>query len=346
MKLFDYAIGNPPYNDSFGILGQGENDNYAAPVYNEFMDAAYKIADKVELIHPARFLFNAGSTPKKWNEKMLSDPHFKVMKYEEDATKVFANTDIKGGIAITYRDANKNYGSIDVFVKYKELKNIAKKASPESANDSITSIIYTQNRFDLEEMYKFNPEIRKNIGSEGKDKRLRNNTFEKVPLFKEEKTPDSISVIGVIKNTRKWMYIQRKYIDTNHENLSKWKVIVPRANGKGTLSDIFSSPIVIGPNEGYTQTFLGIGAFDKKNEANNLLKYIKTKFLRALLCVLKADQHNERNTWRHIPLQNFSDNSDINWSKSIPEIDQQLYEKYGLSKGEIEFIETHVKEMV
>ena len=107
---FDFAIGNPPYQDN----AIGENDTYAPPVYNKFLDAAYAVADSVEMIHPARFLFNAGSTPKAWNEKMLNDPHFKVMHYEEDASKVFANTDIKGGVAITYRTSDATYEPIVV----------------------------------------------------------------------------------------------------------------------------------------------------------------------------------------------------------------------------------------
>lgn len=77
-KLFDYVIGNPPYNEDFE--NSGDNGNFAKPVYNYFMDATYEVAEKVELIHPARFLFNAGNTPKVWNEKMLNDEHFKVMK--------------------------------------------------------------------------------------------------------------------------------------------------------------------------------------------------------------------------------------------------------------------------
>lgn len=104
---FDYAIGNPPYNADFSI--SGDNGKFAAPVYNLFMDAAYGIADRVELIHPARFLFNAGSTPKAWNEKMLNNKHFKVCYYEPDCKKVFSNIDIKGGVAITYYDRTREY---------------------------------------------------------------------------------------------------------------------------------------------------------------------------------------------------------------------------------------------
>lgn len=74
------------------------------------MEAAYSVSNATELITPARFLFNAGRTPKDWNQKMLRDEHFKVMEYEADASTVFCNTDIKGGVAITYRDKAKNMG--------------------------------------------------------------------------------------------------------------------------------------------------------------------------------------------------------------------------------------------
>lgn len=88
-----------------------------------------------------------------------------------------------------------------------------------------------------------------------------------------------------------------------------------------------------------------IGQFKTRSEAEDALKYIRTKFCRSLLGVLKNTQHNPPITWRLIPLQDFTSASDINWSKSIPEIDQQLYAKYELTDKEIAFIESHVKEM-
>lgn len=339
---FDFCIGNPPYQEE----QDGENKTFAPPVYHRFMDAAYEIADKVELVHPARFLFRAGSTPADWNEKMLADPHLKVLEYEEDASKVFANAEIKAGIAVTYHDVSKNYGPLRVFVKYPELNSIMKKVSSGEEETSIMAIIFTQNRFNLAKVYELHPEIKQVIGSDGKDKRFRNNIFEKVKLFTQDRKSDKdIAVIGVIKNSRVWRYIDEIFVDREHENLSYWKVIVPRANGKGLLSDVLSSPMVIAPNEGYTQTFIGVGAFMKEEEANNALKYIKTKMARTMLCILKVDQHNERDTWRFVPIQDFTENSDIEWNKSISEIDQQLYKKYGLTQEEIDFIETNVKEM-
>lgn len=117
---FDFIIGNPPYQEEI----EGSSDR---PIYNAFMDAVYEISDKVELITPARFLFNAGKTPKAWNQKMMEDIHLKVLFYERDSSKIFPNTNINGGIAITYRDASKNFGAIEVFSPYDELRSIQEK---------------------------------------------------------------------------------------------------------------------------------------------------------------------------------------------------------------------------
>lgn len=339
---WDFAIGNPAYQDQT----LGENKGFAPPVYDKFLDVAFEIADKVEMIHPARFLFNAGSTPKAWNEKMLNDPHFKVLEYEEDASKVFANTDIKGGVAITYYDETKCFGEIKVFTKYPELNSIMKKAGVDSEDESLMSIIYLQNKFDLQALYRDFPQMKELIGSDGQDKRFRNNIFEKISVFSENKSDDSdISVLGVIKNKRVWRFIPQKYIEKSHENVFSWKVLVARVNGAGAIDEVLSNPLVLGPQTGFTQTFISVGSFDKKATADNALKYIKSKFARALLHVLKVTQDNNRESWRYVPLQDFTTNSDINWNTSIANIDKQLYKKYGLSPEEIDFIETHVKEM-
>ena len=120
MMKFDIVIGNPPYQEET----EGTSDK---PIYNYMMDAAEEIADKVCLITPARFLFNAGKTPKAWNRKKLNDPHFKVNYYEQDSSKIFSNTDIKGGVAITYRDSNKDFGAIGTFTAFSELNSIYQK---------------------------------------------------------------------------------------------------------------------------------------------------------------------------------------------------------------------------
>lgn len=184
------------------------------------------------------------------------------------------------------------------------------------------------------------------IGSNGKDKRFRNNSFAKVPVFTEQKIGnDDIKVLGIYKNKRVWRYIPRKYVDFHHENLSLWKVLVPRANGSGAIGEVLSTPLIGEPLIGYTQSFIGIGAFESEYEASALLKYLKSKFSRTMLGILKITQDNDREVWRLVPTQDFSENSDIDWSQSIKDIDCQLYKKYCFSDDEITFIETHVKEM-
>lgn len=126
-----------------------------------------------------------------------------------------------------------------------------------------------------------------------------------------------------------------------------YKVFIAASNGSGKLGETLSAPFVGEPGYGATETFLSFGNFSSKVYADNLLKYIKSKFTRALLGTLKITQSNKSSdVWKNIPLQDFTENSDINWSKSIPEIDQQLYKKYGLDDTEIAFIEEKVKPMV
>lgn len=88
-----------------------------------------------------------------------------------------------------------------------------------------------------------------------------------------------------------------------------------------------------------------IGAFQTIEEAEAANKYIKTKFCRVLLGILKITQHIAPDKWRYVPMQDFTKKSDINWLRTIKEIDSNLYEKYGLNNDEINFIESHVKEM-
>lgn len=338
---FDFIIGNPPYQEE----QEGDNKTYSPPIYNLFLDNAYGISDRVEMIHPARFLFNAGSTPKAWNQKMLNDKHLKILYHEQDSEKIFPNTDIKGGVAITYRDTNVDFGAIGIFTPYSELNTIKNKVLCDNFV-GIDSVIYIQNRFNLKVLFAEHPEFRPSIGSDGKDSRFEKNIFSKIPLFiKEKENDDDVKVLGVYNNKRQWRYIPKRFCDFNHENLMKYKVVIAATNGRGNLGEVFASPFVEKPMEAYTRSFISLGAFETENEGKSALKYVKTKFLRAMLAILKITQMNNKDVWKYVPLQDFTSNSDIDWSKSIAEIDRQLYAKYSLDETEIEFIESHVKEM-
>lgn len=343
---FDFVIGNPPYQED----KEGTSDK---PVYDSFMDSAFKVSDKVELIHPARFLFNAGKTPKDWNKKKLSDEHLKVLKYYQDSSFVFPGTRITGGVAVTYRDAHEDFGAIEVFSHFEEIRTLSAKMRNHVKSSSLPNIMILQNRLNLNELYNDYPDLRMVISSDGNERRIVSSAFNKLPIFyaNRDETLDMVAIFGLEgtgqNRTQKW--VEKKYIEDNG-NLYKYKIMVSKSNGgAGTLCDtpvrIVAEPFVLTPKVGYTQSFIGIGAFDTKKEADSALKYLKTKFVRCLLGILKITQDNPPEKWRFIPLQDFTPSSDIDWSLPIPEIDRQLYRKYALTDEEITFIETHVKEM-
>lgn len=332
---FDYVIGNPPYQDE----RQGTSTT-ALPVYNNFMDASYKVGSSVMLITPARFLFNAGRTPKQWNEQMLNDEHLKVLYYEKDGEKVFPNTDIKGGVAITYRDEKQSYGAIGTFTIFPELNLILRKVKNKIVKgNSLADIMFVASKFNTNTLFDDFPIYA------GHERRMSSNvlTFD---CFHEVEEENDISVYGIVKGKRQHRYISARYVDLTDTNIERYKLILPKADGNGTFGDTLTNPEILPKRSGFTHTFLGIGSFMTEAEAKAEMKYVKTKFTRALLGVLKVTQDNNADKWKYVPLQDFTAHSDIDWSKSVAEIDRQLYRKYDLTADEIEFIEAHVKEMV
>ena len=331
-KLFDYVIGNPPYQKE-----KTGKSNTAQPIYHLFMEEANKVSARTELIHPARFLFNAGMTPEEWNQKMLNDPHFKVLKYERNTEKVFVGPEIKGGVAITYYDNQKTYDPIVVYTDVPIKKDILEKVQSK-LDESMKGIAFVASKFDVQKLGEDYPKYRKH------EKRMSSNVLE-FDCFHDEKEGDDVGVFGKYKNKRALRYINAKYVDLYDENLEKYKIVISKASGEGEFGETLTKPELLPPHVGFTHTFLGLGGFDTKEEADNALKYIKTKFARTMLGVLKVTQDINDKKLKYIPLQNFKPDSDIDWSKSISEIDQQLYKKYELNESEINFIEANVKEM-
>jgi len=336
---FDVVIGNPPYQEEL----QGTSDK---PIYNYFMDESYKISKKSVLITPARFLFKAGKTPKAWNEKMLSNEHFKVMYYVQESSKVFPGTDIKGGVVISYHDNEKTFEAIETYTAFDELNSIYKKVYHRNDFESLSDYVYAPESYKLtKELHDDFPDFEGRL-SKGHKFDVTTNIFEKLPeIFTDYKIDsESIQLLGRTNNERVIKFVSQKYIK-GPENLNKFKLILPKANGSGVLGETLSTPLVGDPLVGHTQTFISIGCLDTEFEANALFKYIKSKFARTLLGVLKITQDNKKATWKYVPFQDFTANSDIDWTQSVADIDRQLYQKYDLSPEEIAFIETHVREM-
>jgi hypothetical protein len=340
-KKFDVVIGNPPYQEE--AQGGGTRDT---PVYHLFMDAAFEVGTKAILITPARFLFNAGFTPKAWNEKMLADPHLTVPIYVRDSSELFPGTRIRAGIAVTYRDGSRVGVPIGTFTAHPELNTILHKVLESGATFIDGDVSSGRDYAFTQAMHDANPDASSKMSSDAQF-RVSTNTFEQLAfLFHETRPPDDetyVSVLGVIKNKRVYRWIRSEYI-TGPESFGKYKVAVPAANESNTLGWM-AAPQVLGPEVGTTQTFVTVGTFETEGEAQACFAYVKTKFARAMLYVLKVTQHNPRSTWKYVPAQDFTSASDIDWTREIPEIDAQLYAKYGLDNDEIAFIEASVKPM-
>lgn len=334
-------VGNPPYQEVNEGKGNGAN-----PLYHLFIDLGRQLSPRGTMIHPARFLFKAGKTPKDWDEKILSDPHFKVVDYWVKSIDVFNNVDVKGGIATTMWDENIKCGPIGFFSPYPEIKSILKKVQSNS-QESLADIVYPRDLYKLtEQFYKENPWA-EGRQSQGHRFDIGSSIFEVFPEVFLDENPRNAGYIGIYglegrERVTKW--VKRNYIKLPN-NIDKYKVFVPKSNGTGAIGEVLSTPVIGVPVIGHTLTFLSIGSFDKAPYAEACLKYIKTRFARLLLGTLKVTQDNPKDTWANVPMQDFSENSDIDWSKSVAEIDQQLYAKYKLSDKEIAFIESMIKPM-
>ena len=356
---FNAIIGNPPYQETSNV------NNRQNAIYHYFYDISEKMSNLYTLISPARFLFNAGLTPELWNQKMLNDKHVKVVYYTPDSSDCFPYVDIKGGVAIILRNANVEYKPIQKFIPDNELRNIATKFD-QAPEHSLSSIIFggrsdlkfnnvfldenpTSKKDRLAFIQRSRPSVKK-LG-QNEEYELKSSTFDALPhafLSDVNDKSNYYHLLGLENNKRAWKYVLRKYMTPrypDHNNIERYKVFIPKANGSGHFGEPLSSTEIGHPGDSSTPTFIGIGAFYTEIEAINCAKYIKTKLLRCLLGIYKITQDNPPSVWTYIPLQDFTSSSDIDWSKSIDEIDEQLFDKYELTDEERAFIRRMIKPM-
>lgn len=277
-----------------------------------------------------------------------------------------------GGVAIVYRDLTKKFNPVGMFIPNDILRKIADKFKGK-AESSLCTIIYG-GRSDLKFTDSFLLDFpgtpdkilkllqRKHPGIQSlgpnEEYELKSSSFERTPFAFEDTEPIDVAkyykILGIENGKRVYKWVKRRYMVPRYphnNNIERFKVLLSNADGaagqigKPIPARIIGKPVLASPGTSAFPTFMSIGNFSTEVEARCVEKYIQTRFARVLLGILKVTQHITPASWAYVPLQDFTSNSDIDWSKSISEIDQQLYAKYGLSQEEIEFIETHVKEM-
>ena len=165
-----------------------------------------------------------------------------------------------------------------------------------------------------------------------------------------DKMPFSNSV--EVFSSKGIFYVEKNNITSNSGLINKWKVIISKTSsehaGQSDSSGrkkVLSRIEILSPNVVCSESYLLVKASDEEQEVTNVGKYLKTKFVRFLLSTILLTQNIVKDKFSYVPMQDFTDKSDIDWSKSIPEIDQQLYKKYNLTAEEINFIESKIKPM-
>lgn len=337
---FKAIVGNPPYQDMGG--SGGTND---APIYQEFCMIASRIKPNfVSLVIPSRW-FAAGreNLLGDFRSKMLKSGNVSKLTAYNNSRDLFSNVEIKGGVCYFLEDSSYSgecdytlvngntiqsdsisLDSFDVLIREPKLAKIVGKVSSKLST-GVDSIISSDTPF-------------------GVPTKPTNNAKEKFSVSETPSASHNTALFVIESLKRKILFVAKNAIKKNTQDIDKHKVFVPEVGGSGNDSKILGDPEYAAPNSVCTQSYL-YAPFGSEIEAKNFIKYLRSKFLRVLVSAIKITQHATSRVYRYVPMQDFTAGSDIDWSKSIEEIDAQLYAKYNLSKDEISFIESMIKPM-
>ncbi len=333
---FDAVVGNPPYQEETGGAGR-----QAKPIYNYFVEQAKKLdANYISMITPSRW-FSGGMGLDSFRDNMINDNSLVKIIDFINAKDCFPQISISGGV--NYFLWNKNYNGpcvvkniydgkiveatrytneFEQFVRYNNAVSVLHKIIGYSNFESIAKIISPLMPFGLSTNYR------------GRS---------------EKSDTDTLTLYSSENIT----YINPSEITKGNEYINKYKIMMSKMSAEhagepdknGKFSIFTKSMKVLLPNEVCTHSYFLIGAYSNLKETENTLNYLKTKFVRFVIMTTLSAVNLSKLVFGNVPIQNFTSGSDIDWSKSIPEIDEQLYTKYNLSEDEIAFIEEKIKPM-
>lgn len=343
---FDAIVGNPPYQEMDG--GHGVS---ATPIYNVFVVNAKKFSPKyLSMIIPARW-YVGGRALDAFRNEMLNDKRLCSLHDYPDTADCFNNVDIKGGICYFLWDKD-YYGNCEVhshngptctvairnlidtdmntFVRDAVSREILRKVSS-ICNEFLSSILKPGRYFGFHTKVVWENDKGLLQTADGK-------SFYNVSRNHDENYNTKVYI------AHGFCWISSSDVKKNFKEVNKYKVLIPEAGNPG--STIIGNPRISEPGSCSSNTYI-VAIAEKTNLqiCKNILSYLKTQFLRFLLSLKTTTQHMPPKAYSFVPLQDFTENSDIDWSKSVAEIDQQLYKKYNLSDEEIAFIESMIKPM-
>ena len=332
---FSAVVGNPPYQ----MMDGGGAGTSAITLYHHFVNFSRGLEPNyISLIIPSRW-FAGGKGLDEFRKSMLCDKHIERIVDFSNPKDCFPNANISGGVC--YLLWNKGYNGnclftnvvngeestalrdmseFDIFVRYNNAISIIKKVC-NSTFIPLSNIVSSRNIYNIK-------------------------SSERGELFATD-----VKHIALYSSKGKG-YIGLGDFDIKIKSWQKYKLLMGKVlsghigetDSEGRVK-VISTIFLANPEEVCTDSYLVIGSFDTYLEAKNLEHFFKSKFLRFLLLQSLASMNISRGNFQFVPLQDFTSTSDIDWSKSIADIDRQLYAKYGLSDEEIAFIEKMIKPM-
>ncbi len=338
---FDAVVGNPPYQ-----IMDGGHGSSSQPIYNVFVEMSQLLKPSyLSMIMPSRWM-TGGKGLDAFRYKMINDKHLRVLHDYLSAQACFSSVQIEGGICyflwdknnegkcklyshltngtVSYSEMYLNELNTDVLIRDQGIISILKKVHNGNIK-TFDSLVFPRNAFGIFDI----PST----------------------AYATNSIEAKYAILGRFDNKRAIRYLNNSFnIFKNLDLAETWKVFISKADGAaGQIGNPIPARIIgkaeIGyPNMICTETFLAIGPLDNEIIAKNVCTYMKSKFFRIIVGIRK-NKNMTRDTYAFVPLQDFTEHSDIDWSKSVAEIDQQLYKKYNLTDEEITFIESMIKPM-
>ena len=340
---FNAVVGNPPYQE----MNDGAGASSTA-IYTKFVEVAKTLNPSfISMIMPARW-YAAGRGVNEFRASMLNDNRISHLHDFLNARECFPTVEIKGGIVYFLWDSHHEgmckvtshisptnvltsirpllEEGMDTFIRRNEIVSILKKVHKKTTN-TFDSIVSSRDPFGYDVRYPGTLKVIK-------------------PTFDlEKKFANDVSFYYFGWKKDGIGYVRRDSIREGIDLIDAFKVFIPKVWGNGILGEDRLHPFIPDSSSVCGETYLVVGPFGSKDEATNAIKYIKSKFFHVLVSVLKISQQAMQGVYHHVPLQDFTSSSDIDWSKSVSEIDAQLYKKYNLTQNEIDFIEQMIKPM-